>query len=282
MIETVRDRTAAEMPGGIAAATRESLAQLHRAFSGPFSVDDAARTLELAAPATRRLLAHLARKRWLARVRQGLYLVVPLNAARPGEWVEDPWLVAAKVFEPCYIGGWSAAEHWVLTEQLFRDVVVVTTRDTRRRRHLIQDMPFTVTRRRPAALEFGLRPVWRGQTKVLVSDPSRTVVDILDDPSIGGAIRHVTDVIGEYLASEHRNDELLVAYGDRLGNRSVFKRLGWILEVGGVSGPLLNACATRRSAGIVKLDPTVKGDGKIVRRWGLRVNVALDVRGDDW
>lgn len=268
--------------GGIAASTRSSLAQLHRAFSGPFTVNDAAEALDLAVPAARRLLAHLARKRWLSRVRRGLYVAVPLDAARPGEWSEDPWLIAVKAFAPCYVGGWSAAEHWGLTEQLFRDLVVVTSRDTRQRRQVLQNLPFLVTHRRPEALAFGLATVWRGQTKVPVSDPTRTLVDILDDPSIGGGIRHVSSVIAEYLVSDHRNDELLVGYGDRLGNRSVFKRLGWVLEVRGVRGPLLDACADRRSAGIAKLDPSVRAAGRIVRRWGLRANVALDERGDDW
>jgi predicted transcriptional regulator of viral defense system len=282
MTATQGDNSSVRSPGGIAASTRESLARLHRAFTGPFTVDDAAEVLTLPVPATRRLLGHLARKRWLSRVRPGLYLAVPLDAAHPGEWSEDPWLIAAKTFDPCYVGGWSAAEHWGLTEQLFRDIVVVTSRETRQRHHLFQDMPFLVTRRRPDALAFGLRGAWRGQTKVPVSDPSRTLVDVLDDPSIGGGIRHVSAVIAEYLASEHRDDDLLIDHGDRLGNRSVFKRLGWVLEMRGVEGPLRDACAERRSAGLVKLDPTVAAEGRIVRRWGLRANVALDERRDDW
>ena len=282
MTVTNGDYPAVVAPGGIAGATGGSLAKLHRAFGGPFTAADAAGVLGVPAPEAGRLLAHLARKRWLSRVRRGLYLAVPLDAARSGEWSEDPWLIAAKAFEPCYIGGWSAAEHWGLTEQLFRDVVVVTSRDTRQRRHVLQEMPYLVTRRRPSTLQFGLRTVWRRQTKVPVSDPSRTLVDVLDDPSIGGGIRHVSAVISEYLASEHRNDELLVEYGDRLGNRSVFKRLGWVLELCGLEGPLLEACAERLSAGLVKLDPTVAAAGTIVRRWGLRVNVALDERRDVW
>jgi predicted transcriptional regulator of viral defense system len=282
MIASPGDHPAAGLPGGIAATTRELLATLHRDFSGPFTVQDAADALQLPAPETRRLLARLARQRWLSRVRSGLYLAVPLDAARPGEWTEDPWLVALKAFAPCYIGGWSAAEHWGLTEQLFRDVVVVTSRQTRQRHHVLQDMPFLVTRRPPGAMDFGLHTVWRGQTKVPVSDASRTLIDVLDDPSIGGGIRHISAVIAEYLSSEHRNDELLIEFGDRLGNRSVFKRLGWILEVQDVEGPLLDACAERRSTGLTKLDPTVAAAGRIVRRWGLRVNVALHERQDDW
>jgi predicted transcriptional regulator of viral defense system len=55
-----------------------------------------------------------------------------------------------------------------------------------------------------------------------------------------------------------------------------------MLELRGIDGPLFDACLARRSAGIVKLDPTVDTPGRIVRRWGLRVNVALDEREDDW
>lgn len=275
---TVSPRVPTAVPAiaGITGETAVLLNRLHRGFAGPFTVADAAEVLSMPPADARRLLARLARKRWLTRVRRGLYLAVPLDAVTPGEWVEDPWLVAAKAFEPCYIGGWSAAEHWSLTEQLFRDVLVVTARNLRQRDHVLQGVRFTVTRRRSEALEFGLRPVWRGTTRVQVSDPSRTVIDVLDDPSIGGGIRHVADIVSEYLRSDERDDDQLVSHGDRLGNRSVFKRLGWLLELLGQDGALIEACADRRSAGLVKLDPSVSSDGVIVRRWGLRVNVAID------
>ena len=83
-------------------------------------------------------------------------------------------------------------------------------------------------------------------------------------------------MLEEYLQSEHRDDALLIEYGDRLGNRTVFKRLGWLLELLDIDGPLKDACLARRSAGLSKLDPTVSGAGRIVRRWGLRVNVDLE------
>lgn len=267
--------------GGISRANRELLAVLHRSFGAPFTVAEAASALGIDSDAARELLGYLFRRGWLARVRQGLYLAVPLGASTPGEWVEDPWIVAAKVFAPCYIGGWSAAEHWGLTEQVFRDVVVMTTQQTRRRDHILQDVPFVVTHRAEEKV-FGLRQVWHREVRVRVSDPSRTLIDVLDDPSIGGGIRHVAAVVQEYLGSDHRDDGQLVRYGDRLGNRSVFKRLGWIAELLGVDGPLIAACADRRSSGLTRLDPTVDAPGRIVRRWGLRVNVELAERRDDW
>lgn len=200
---------------------------------------------------------------------------MPLNARRSGEWIEDPWVVAHRVFSPCYIGGWSALEHWDLTEQVFRVILVVTARAVRERDVEIQGIPFQLTVRPEKAL-FGTVPVWRGQTRVSVSDPSRTIVDVLNDPRLGGGIRTVADALHEYLISNHRNDQLLIEYGDRLGNRAVFKRLGYLLERSGVAAPvLIDACLKRRSSGLTPLDPAAKSRGRIVRRWGLRVNVSL-------
>jgi predicted transcriptional regulator of viral defense system len=209
-------------------------------------------------------------------------VAVPLDARTSGEWSEDPWVVASRLFDPCYIGGWSACEHWGLTEQIFRTILVVTARPVRNREAELQGVPYRLTVRAKETL-FGTAPVWRGQSKVAVSDPSRTIVDILDDPRLGGGIRTCADIVHEYLASEHRDDELLIAYGDRLGNRTVFKRLGFILErTGEPATELIAACLDRRSAGLGKLDPSGADKGRIVRRWGLRANVSLLPAEDTW
>ena len=260
---------------GISAARRQRLERLHRSFSAPFTIAEAAKVLNVAPAPAGRELGYLSRRGWLTRVRRGLYLPVPLDAPRSGEWTEDPWIIASKAFAPCYIGGWSTCEHWDLTEQVFRGTVVVTSHAVRQRHHELQGMPLLVTARSPEAM-FGTRNVWRRDVPVAVSDPSRTIVDVLDDPGLGGGIRHVAAVLEEYLRSEHRNDALLIEYGDRLGNRTVFKRLGLLLELFDIDGPLTDACLARRSAGLSKLDPTVSGAGRIVRRWGLRVNVDLE------
>lgn len=262
-------------PAGISRANRVYVEALHRADAGGFTVEDASEILGMDRRRTARLLGYLARRGWLARVRRGLYVAVPLDARRSGEWVADPWVVAERVFSPCYIGGWTACEHWDLTEQLFRAVLVVTGKRVRRRDVEMQGIPFHLTVRGPDAM-FGTVSVWRGQVRVAVSDPSRTIVDVLDDSSLGGGIRNVADVLREYMAGDHRNDELLVDYGDRLGNKAVFKRLGYLVEMLGIDATgLVDACLERRGAGVIALDPAVKAGGSIVARWGLRANVKL-------
>jgi predicted transcriptional regulator of viral defense system len=263
------------MASGLNTKNRDRLAVLHRSLPGPFDADDAASALGVTRDEAARITSYLASKGWLSRIRRGLFTVVPLDADVPEDWRADPWLVAEQVFAPCYIGGWSACEHWSLTEQLFRSILVVTAAPQRRADVTVQGTEFRVVTRKPEAL-FGTRKVWRGRDRVDVSDPTRTIVDILDDPSVGGGIRNVADVLDTYFASEHRNDDLLVEYGDRLGNRTVFKRLGHLLETFGIGAPeLIEACLERRSAGLSKLDPSIRSAGRITKRWGLRVNARV-------
>ncbi len=119
---------------GISAANRRRLEQLHRGSKGPVTVREAAHILGIDATTTARLLAHWCAHGWIRRVRRGLYVLVPLGAAGRVGVVADPWIFIARAFAPCYIGGWSACEHWDLTEQLFREAVVITSKPVRPRR----------------------------------------------------------------------------------------------------------------------------------------------------
>ena len=260
-------------PKGISERNRRLLTALYRSATGPFSVREAAAALSFTMPRTHRFLAYLAQRGWLVRVCRGLYAPIPLDAINPGDWREDPWVVASKLFGPdYYIGGWTACEHWDLTEQIFRETVVVTTKQVRSKEVDIQGFPFRIRRTSPRKT-FGTKPVWRDQTRVYVSDPSRTVVDVLDDPTLGGGIRHIADMVHTYFRGEHRDDTLLEDYARRVGNRTSFKRLGYLLETLAVHAPsLLQACETSLSSGIGLLDPSLPHEGPVVWRWRLREN----------
>ena len=265
-------------PQGIHAVNRALLDQLVRSVSGPFTPTETATLLSIDTVRARKFLAYLASRGWLSRIRSGLYTTVPLGANAPAQWREDPWIIAATSFVPCYIAGWSAAEHWHLTEQIFRDIVVVTAAPLRTTSRHIQDTTFRLYHRHERH-QFGLATVWRRQTRINVSDPTRTLIDLLDKPAMGGGIAHVAEILHEYLQSEHRDDDKVVAYADRLGNRSVMKRLGYLLELSHIdSTALIKKCLDRRSAGIVKLDPSTNALGRIRKRWGLRINVTVQTR----
>jgi len=269
-----------QIAGGIRRKNRVHLECLHRSTRGPFAASEAAAILNMPLHRARRLVRYLADRGWLDRVRRGVYVTVPLDAHRSGHRVEDPWVVAATSFGRYYIAGWSAAEYWDLTEQIFRDILVVTSSRPRKRTVTMQGTVFRL-RNSVQKKHFGVTKVWRGSHQIFISDPSRTVVDVLSDPTMGGGIRHVGDILSEYLATNHRDDELVIRYGDRLGNRTVFKRLGFLLEALGLEAPsLVESCLRRRSSGVTALDPSIDHRGRITSRWNLSINADI-TRGMD-
>lgn len=261
---------------GILEKNRKALSTLHRGTTGPFTPREAAAVLGMDLHGAHRFLAYLASAGWLTRIRRGLYATVTLDVAEPATWREDPWIVAARLFSPAFIGGWSACENWGLTDQVFRETIVITGRRIRVRRLEIQGLPFHLKTVSPDKI-FGTETVWRGRTRVAVSDPPRTLVDVLDDPTIGGGIRHVAEIIRSYLSHERRNDSLLLDYAHKLGNRSVFKRLGYLLEsMKANDNDLIEACRTSISSGMSLLDPSAPPKGRFMRKWNLRINVTIE------
>jgi predicted transcriptional regulator of viral defense system len=124
---------------------------------------------------------------------------------------------------------------------------------------------------------FGARRVWRDGTSVSVSDRERTLVDCLDDPSLGGGLRHTVEALTVYAEAPGAAWQRLVDYGDKLGNRTVFKRLGYLVErLALADDELIQVCLERRSAGIGCLDPDRPAGGSTSSRWGLRLNALLD------
>jgi predicted transcriptional regulator of viral defense system len=104
-----------------------------------------------------------------------------------------------------------------------------------------------------------------------VSDPTKTVVDLIDDPAIGGGARMVENIFRAYLASTKRDIEHLLDYAGRMGNGAIFKRLGYLVERSGINeSSALSAIRERMTRGNAKLDPTLPST-RLVTRWRLWV-----------
>lgn len=256
---------------GLGKKSRTKLAKLLRDTQGTISVEQAAGSLGVSQKDAAKALASWASQGWLSRVRRGLYVPVPLEARTGDVALDDPLIVAERLFAPCYVGGWSAAEHWGLTEQIFRSILVMTTKKPRNRKPAIKGTTFVLRTILPGSL-FGTKPVWRGQVRVNVSDPSRTVLDLMDDPVLGGGLRPSVDVLQSYLRSETKDLKLLVSYAERLGSGAAFKRLGFLLErLAPAERGAIEACRNRITKGNAKLDSSLPAD-RLVTAWRLWVS----------
>lgn len=141
--------------------------------------DQARELLPEASPAhVTQLLHHLTQCGWLVRLRRGLYALSPDIFQGPPL---HEYELAMALVEPAAISHWSALSVHGLTEQLPREVVVLTTTDVSAPRDssgdgLVEVGGHTFRFCRVIAEHyFGFQTIWRGQTAVQVTDPERTL-----------------------------------------------------------------------------------------------------------
>jgi len=255
---------------GLGALSRERLSKVLRVSKGIITVGLVSEVLNNSNIEAGKLLSYWARQGWLYRIKRGIYISVPIESSDGEPAIEDPWIIANTVFEPCYIGGWSAAEYWDFTEQIYQSICVITSESKRNKQATLGNVDFYIKTITSMKLS-GLKGVWRGQVKVNISDPSRTLADMLDDLKLGGGIRPVYDILINYMKSTHKNLYLLIQYSEQIGNKSIFKRLGFLLEqYFPDEEKIISLCHQKISSGYTKLDPGLDSN-KIVTRWKLRV-----------
>ena len=257
------------MDKAIRQSGKSRLAAVINASGDVLRIADVETTLTVSRTKAAKLLSRWAEQGLLRRVGIGAYVPVQLALRESEQVVEDPWILVPALFEPAYIGGRTAAEHWDLTEQIFRDILVFTTRAVRKKMVESQGALFLLKHVKKDHF-FGTKTVWRSQSRVLVSDVHRTIIDMLDDPASGGGIQNVADCFGQYLRRNDFDPHTLIDYGDRLGNGAVFKRLGFLAERHPQGDALTDAAKLRLTKGYAKLDPALECS-RLITRWRLQV-----------
>ena len=256
------------------------LAAVLQTAKGLISIEDAMAALDIDRLAAAKALSRWRQQGWLKRVGRGLYAPIPLDALAVGQVLDDPWILVPALFSPGYVSGWTAAEHWGFTEQIFRSIFVVTAKSIRAREQVVQGVVFTLKRTRTTAI-FGTRSLWRGQTRVAIADKHRTILDMLDDPATGGGVRHVDSCLSAYLRDPDCDLPTLIRYAETLGNGAVFKRLGFLVAQRPGYKEFADACQQRLTTGNAMLDPALPSR-RLIKKWRLWIpkNWASDASHD--
>ncbi len=228
-------------------------------------------------PQAKDVIRWLVRKKWVLPLKRGLYAIVPLDVGVKGAdaFVVHNFVVASLLVEPYYIGYWSALNYHGLTEQIPRTTFIATTRA----RHAVEvlDAEYYFVKLTPAKF-FGWEETEIEGRTVRISSPEKTVADCLDHPEHCGGIEQVARAL--YFSHEELDLRRVVECARRMRNRTILKRLGYILEVTGLLpqyGGLFKDF--KPSAGFPRLDPLSPRRGKHNSRWGLLVNCPLDPEG---
>lgn len=249
--------------------TKTILASLLRETHTSISVAEAADILDISRHQAAKLLSSYVKKGWLTRITRGTYILVPLGSVGPTV-PEDPLAIAAKLYAPCYIAGWSAAEHWGMTEQIFRSVIIMTQQHQHHYSPTIAGTQYLLHLAKPSKF-FGLTSLWSNNAKILISDPSRTIVDLMLHPEIGGGIRSSADMFINYMKSSHKSIEKLVEYLGQAKVGAAYKRLGFLSEKFFPSEKILiEICKKSLTSGNAKLDGSMSCKN-LITKWRLWV-----------
>jgi predicted transcriptional regulator of viral defense system len=238
---------------------------------GPATIRTSARTM----------IHRLSQRRWLDRITRDAYLLIPMRA-KDVLWSETPYLIASNIVRPCYVSLGAALNYHGLSGQAPFQYDVITTR--RRAPFEYQGQHYNFL---PAKKDrfFGFKDYGKGPQPILIAEPEKAVIDVLDrSPVFSDAL----DPLGALEAGGDGLDlDRLVDHALRMGNCSLVRRLGFILErlgndalLEGVTEPLLE----RLASGIggyrlyVPLSVAHGRGGARNDRWKILDNIAIGMR----
>ncbi|MFK5895109.1 MAG: type IV toxin-antitoxin system AbiEi family antitoxin [Pseudomonadota bacterium] len=232
-----------------------------------------AEVLSLSSIEASRILSRWCKNGWIYRIKRGVYIPVPMDSTSSNVILEEPFVIADSIYCPGYIGGFSAIKHWDLTEQIIETIYYFSTKQIKERKPIYGLTKFKVKTVKKNKI-FGTKTVWYGSKKVKVSDPTKTIVDILDDPKLVGGMSVVFDVFNDYIETEYCDLKKLINYADRMNNKTIFKRLGFMIDAkfNNVPEDLVNL-KDKISSGYSNFDPMVNGR-HIVEKWKLKVSTS--------
>ena len=223
-------------------------------------------------------LYHLRKNNWIVSLRRGLYALSPTV---PGVAAAHEFEVAMALVEPAMISHWSALHYHGLTDQIPRDVFVVTTTDAwipRPRKDRagrsggsfqVGDTTYRFIQVKPDRF-FGGEKVWVGEARVSITGLERTLLDGLSMPQHCGGFAEALHALR--IGIDQLNTERITEYAIRLGVTTA-KRLGWALESLGVPRSNLEELAALPINGYRKLDPAGPRKGPCNGRWMVQENL---------
>ena len=117
-----------------------------------------------------------------------------------------------------------------------------------------------------------MKTLWRDNVKLNISDPYKTILDIIDDPYLGAGLQHTVDCLSELKKSSSNSGDLerFLKYAIQFNNGALFKKLGFLAEKLEFKPSFVEECSNRLTTGYTFLDKTAENN-KLVTRWRLWV-----------
>jgi predicted transcriptional regulator of viral defense system len=243
--------------------------------------------VEQALPRSRtlQLLSALAHSGWITRLKRGVYAVQsPVFSSEN----LHPFAIATALIQPAAISHWSALDHHGFTTQIPPMVqsstpsqvitpemrVGATYRPRGRAVWAVLEIEFEFIQIQDKHF-FGFNEEWvTSWHRVSITDPERTMLDMVAHPEIFGGIAVTIETLNTHLGS--LAIDRLVAYALRYDMGSVIKRMGWSLEALGLPMDHLESLRTYPVKNNYLLDTRGPQKGETDHRWNIIRNLTGD------
>jgi predicted transcriptional regulator of viral defense system len=180
-----------------------------------------------------RYVAHrLVRKRWLERLRPGLFQFIPAERGREAIADTNPLLAGAALVQPFFFSFGTACTHHGLTEQVFAEVYLACRQ--RRRPDIIRGTRYVFVHMSDQRF-FGFEGTSVLGANVQMATAERALLDALDSPRYAGGLGEVSRMVRRSmpkLATDRLFDMLM-----RWGESALAQRLGYLIDVHGITLP---------------------------------------------
>jgi len=245
---------------------------LHERNKNLFDIGEVKAITGLSDASARSFARSLVDRGVVARLKPGLFILVPFELGKETQYMGHPWLVAKALVggDVYYLSHGTAMEaHQMITQPQL--VVYVSTPNPKRTRS-IMGTEFRFVRCAKKRI-FGIEEHWATkQDKVSVSYIDRTIIDGLKQPEYCGGITEVAK--GLWMQREKISPDRLVEYALRLNIGAVIRRLGYLLDLYEIgTDKTAKALSDQLTNTYVPLDPILPNQGKHLHRWRLRLNV---------
>lgn len=264
------------MKKNISYRSAELLNTLNQEDKNFFTLQEAMKILVLSEPdAVRKLLADMANRGLILRIKDGLYNIIPYE--RNSEEYFPNWHLAVEAImqpEEFYIGFYSALDiHGLITQPSLKEQIV-TVKQITPKYHIVKKVKFefiTLNEKR----FFGYDKKWIDDfNKIYCSDLEKTIVDCLYKPNYANGITEIIKAI--YKSREKINSDKMLLHLEKFDAQVVYKRLGFLLKHLDILSDLNKEIKSKLSSSYALLDPSLPKDGKHYSEWKIVDNVGIE------
>lgn len=182
-------------------------------------------------------ISRLNKKGILRSIKKGVYFYSPLDAGPAGININE-FLVPPILFPKgnYYVGYTSMFNYYGLLEQISQTMYILNTAIQRQK--FIGNMLFKIVKISPRRM-YGIENFTIQNSKVMVSDWERTLVDLIYFPEPVGGLRKALEILKFQVEAQKIDIKKLVKYAVRFPSISTRKRIGFVLEQGKVSDAVI-------------------------------------------